>query len=175
MKNCLVMLCIGILAFILPGCTSNGVTQPTFTPLEEVSTGEPIPSDALFIDTKAIGVIDEAPHVIRYRFVNVNLNLLLDENQQALELKPETEILINLFPDVAYTGVIEQIEDTGDSITWVGYLKDVEFSELTMLYTGGTFIGHFASPEGVYEISLAGDNLYRIIKIDQTQLPGGEG
>lgn len=164
-----------VLTLSLLGCEPIGANQPTTSPSEGVSTGKPVSSNSLFIESKSVGVIDEAPYIVRYRFVQLNLDLLLDENQQALKLKPKTEIQINLFPDATYTGVIERVEDSGDAITWVGYLKDVEFSELTMVYTGGVFIGHFASPDGVYEISLAGEDLYRIVKIDQTLLPGGEG
>ena len=43
-----------------------------------------------------------------------------------------------------------------------------------MVYTGGVFIGHFASPLEVYEVSLVQDDLYRVILIDQSKFQGGE-
>ncbi len=123
----------------------------------------------LFFDTDQSGKPPSEPFIVRSRFVKVNLRLLLDENGQPRQVK---EITLNLFPDVTFTGVITGVEQSGDSVTWVGSLKDVEYSQLNMIYTGGVFIGHFASPSGVYEISMAGDDLYRIIKIDQSKLPG---
>ncbi len=82
---------------------------------------------------------------MRSRFVKINLDLLMDETGQARDVK---EIIFNLFPDVTYTGVIEQVEQSGDSISWSGYLKDVDTSYFTMVYTSGVFMGHFASPLG---------------------------
>jgi len=113
--------------------------------------------------------------VARLRFIRVNYSLLLDANGLPRPLKLGSEITINLFPDVTYTGVIEQVNDDGGVISWTGYLKDVEYSQLTMVYTSGVFIGHFASPAGVYEVSTVGDDLYRVLQIDQQKLQGGEG
>ena len=36
-------------------------------------------------------------------------------------------------------------------------------------------MGHFASPLGIYEAVIVEDDLYRVIQIDQTKFPGGEG
>jgi hypothetical protein len=85
------------------------------------------------------------------------------------------EITLNLFPDVVYTGVIQQTEVSGDSISWSGILKDVGKSYFTMVYTSGAFMGHFASPLGICEAVYVEDDLYRVIMIDQSKFPGGEG
>ena len=111
-----------------------------------------------------------APEVERFRFVRIKKKLLLDSAGQALTVN---EITINLFPDVVYVGVIDQVEQDGDGYTWVGTLKGIEDSSLFIVFTSDVFIVHAASPEGVYEVSNIGDNLYRAIKIDQTKLPGG--
>ena len=105
--------------------------------------------------------------------VRINLPLLLDENQRALDLTGAT-LQINLFPDLIYTGVIEQFDDSGASVIWNGYLQDVAYSGMTMVFTDGVFIAKFASPEGVYEVSNIGGDLYRVILIDQEKLQGGE-
>ena len=62
----------------------------------------------------------------------------------------------------------------GTVIHGSGYLKGAENSSLTMIYTGGAFIGRFTSPQGMYEVSGAGDDLYLIVEIDQTKYPGGD-
>ena len=107
--------------------------------------------------------------------VKINRSLLLDDQGQALHLAPDAEVRLNLFPDVSYTGVIERIEQQGDGYSWVGHLKNVDTSELFIVYTAGVFIGHFASPGGVYEVSSAGDDLYRIVMVDQSKLHKQEG
>jgi hypothetical protein len=132
----------------------------------------PVAMDAtLFIETEAVGTVPAEPQIIRSRFVKINLALLIDEMGQPRNVK---EITLNLFPDKVYTGVIETIKQSGDGYSWVGYLKDVEHSALTMVYTSSVFIAHFNGPMGIYEVSSAGDNLYRIIMIDQTKFPGGD-
>jgi len=106
------------------------------------------------------------PEVVRSRFVKINTELLLDNAGQAREVD---EITLNLFPDVTYVGVIDQVEQNGDGYTWVGTLKGVENSSLFIVFAGGVFIVHVASPEGVYEASNRGGDLYQIIMIP----PGG--
>jgi hypothetical protein len=51
----------------------------------------------------------------------------------------------------------------------------VENSYFTLVYTSGVFMGHFGSPLGIYEAVIVEDDLYRVIQIDQTKFPGGEG
>jgi hypothetical protein len=132
-------------------------------------------SASLFLDTGAVDAASPAPHVARSRLVKLNLSLLLADDGQPRSLALPAEIQLDLFPEVHYTGIIEQVQNEGDAISWIGHLKEIEYSELTMVYTGGIFIAHFASPQGVYEVSLMGDDVYRIIQVDQSKLEGGDG
>lgn len=173
MKSPSFVLMVGFLVFLMAGCNTRraspvGVTSnPLATQVLSQSS-----SGGLFLDTDATRELPIEPHISRARFVKVDLGQLLDEAGQAREVK---EIIFNLFPDAIYTGVIEQVEQNGDSYSWSGYLKDVETSYFTMVYTSGVFMGHFASPLGVYETVFIEDDLYRVIQIDQTKFPGGEG
>ena len=166
------------LLLTLPGCNKTETPPPT----EMSASTKAVPSEisgldapGLFLETDSTGPIENAPYIARHRFTKLNWALLIDESGQPLNLGADAEITLNLFPDVVYTGVIKQIGDDGGSISWIGYLKDIEYSEMTMVLTGGAFIAQIASPAGVYEVSLVGDDLYRVIMIDQTKLPGGEG
>lgn len=132
-----------------------------------------LPSVGLFLDGESPEPSPSSPEIARSRVVKINFPLLLDEQGRARELTGST-IPLNLFPDVNYTGVIEQIEGEDGSYTWVGHLEGVEYSVLTMLLTNGVFIANIASPQGVYEVSIIGGDLYRIVLIDQGNLPGGE-
>jgi len=147
------------MAASLYGCSAGATTM---TPTADVG---------LFVPTDAVGVAAPGPAVTRSRFVKLDWSLLLDENGQALDLPANAEITLNLFPDVTYTGVVEKIEHDGEGYSWIGHLKEVEFSSMFMVYTAGVLIGHFASPEAVYEVSNVGDDLFRIVQIDQSKLP----
>jgi len=168
MKNKYVFPCL--IVAILSGCGVRDQVLPFST-----QTTEPPLSAAgeeLFIESGEEDAPSAEPQIARSRLVRVNLDLLLDEAGQAREVR---EVMINLFPDVIYGGIITGVEPEGDGYAWTGTLEGVEFSQFFMIYTSGVFIGHFASPEGVYEVSFARKNLYRVIKIDQSLLPQVEG
>ncbi len=166
------------LLLLLAGCSRTPLQTsqliPTETP-ELQSENPPTTTAGLFLDTDDTGPVDNSPSTARYRFVKFDSSALIDENGQALDIGEQREITLNLFPDVTYTGVIVQVGEDGGAVSWSGYLKDIEYSELAIVYTAGVFFGHFASPLGIYEVSSVGDDLYRIIQIDQSRLPGGEG
>jgi hypothetical protein len=132
-----------------------------------------VPSDALFLDTEAVEPTLSALHIARSRVVKINVAALVDENGRARKQVGDT-ITLNLFPDVTYTAVIDQIEENDDSYSWTGHLRDIEYSSLIMILTGGIFIANIASPGGVYEVSNAVGDIYRVVLIDQSKLPGGE-
>lgn len=183
MKTPIYLLSLCLLISSLPACsTAKGVATAQKTEQTNTQITEKTPAmtptlpnfipDGFFIDSDVTHVFPEEPQISRSRLVEINQGQLLNGNKQSVPVK---EIKLNLFPDVTYTGVVVQIEETGDGYSWVGYLKDVEFSAMTIVYSSGVFIGNFASPLGVYEFSYVEDDLYRIIMIDQTKFPTGEG
>lgn len=166
---------------LLSGCNAKQLTatpanivEPPPTEIIPNTVQNPLTSSLLFLETESVGTPNSGKHIARYRFVKINRALLLDETNQVSMLKQNSEITLNLFPDLSYIGIIEHVEENGTDYSWSGHLKDVEYSTLTMLITGDTFIAHFASPAGVYEVSSAGEDLYQVVQIDQTKLPGGE-
>ena len=168
----LIGLC-GIL-ILSTGCSSIVPASPAPAQSSTTQPGTNT-SQALFIDTDQQGPVDNSPSIARFRFVSINLALLLDANGELLPIETPFQLPINLFPDVTYTGVITQVTQDETGAAWVGYLDGVEYSALTLVYTAGVFIMHAASPIGSYEVTNVGGDLYRIVQIDQTQLPGGEG
>ena len=132
------------------------------------------PSNALFLDTSETASLPTDVHNARSRYVKLNRALLLDQTNQPLNLPAGTEITINFFPDVTYTGVIEKVSDEGGVISWVGNLKNVEYSYFTIIYTSDVFIGNFGSPAGVYEVSHVSGDLYQVIAVDQSPFQGGD-
>ena len=115
----------------------------------------------------------DQPFVIRSQYIYVNFELLTNGEEQAQSGNFQHEIELNLFPDVSYIGVIDKIERNDDSTSWIGTIKDKELSYFYLIVSEGTFTAHIASPDGVYEVSLVSDSLYRVIQIDQSMLPDG--
>ncbi len=173
MKSPSFVLGMCLLVIVASGCGAGQASPVALSASPLATQTIPMPvSGGLFADTDITRDLPDEPHISRYRFVKLNLEQLLDETGQARNLK---EVTFNLFSDVVYTGVIEQVEQSGDSVSWSGILEGVENGYFTMVYTSGVFMGHFASPLGVYEAVFVDDDLYRVIQIDQTKFPGGEG
>lgn len=144
--------------------TTTTTAASTTTPTTTTATDEP---GALFgADGQAL---DPDPLAIRQRAVTVNLDVLLRSNGKAHDLN---RVVLNLFPDTTYTGVIIQRDEMGNGYTWVGFLEGFEVSALTMVWTGSAFAANFASPMGVYEVDSAGGGTYRIVEINQEAFPG---
>lgn len=127
---------------------------------------------ALFADTDSSA--DSAPgaYVARSRFVTVNLSLLMDENRVPRSLSTGEKVLLNLFLDKQFVGVLDRIEKTSrNSYTWFGTLENIELSQVLIVYSDGVFIANISSPQGVYEVKLVQDDLYQVIEIDQSKFP----
>ncbi len=111
---------------------------------------------------------NQPPHVVRYRYVNVNFELLPAEPATG---DGDVEVTLNLFPDANYDAIVKKVEyDPSLGTIWTGTLDGVANSHFTFLITEGVFIANIASTEGVYEVSLAGDGFYRVIEVDQSEL-----
>lgn len=150
--------------FLSTSCIS--VSEPKM--LSQETTDLP----ALFADTDF--ETDSAPgaYVARSRFVKVNISLLMDENKVPRRLTKGEKVLLNLFPDKQFVGVLDRIEETSpSSYTWFGTLENIELSQVLMVYSDGVFIANISSPQGVYEVKLMQDDLYQVIEIDQSKFP----
>ena len=168
------------LALSVAGCSDDAITSTSTTsdPATTTSIGDSTTSSTDRPDigpvlfTEANVAIPVDPTAARSRAVEVALDVLLDDQGRARDVEVVT---LNLFPDVVYTGVITGTERSGDSYSWVGYLDGIEYSSLAMVYTASVFRAQFASPAGVYAVSLVGDGIYQAILIDQKAFPQGEG
>ena len=109
------------------------------------------------------------PSVARSRYLYVNQAMLFDASGQPLNMNSLPEVTLNIFPDVAFTGVMTGLEVNQWGTSWTGNIKGRD-GYFYLVVSEGAFIAHIASPEGVYEISSAGDNLYQAIQIDQSVL-----
>ena len=127
-------------------------------------------SSDLFADAGPAALADAGRSAVRARLVTVNVGMLLDERGRARDVSAVPEVSLNLFPDASYTGVITQVSSPdADTYSWSGTLKDVTGGYFFLVSSGGAFIAHVASTQGIYEVSSAGNGQYRVIQIDQSK------
>jgi hypothetical protein len=131
-------------------------------PVAQAQSGAP----ELFSDAGAAATAVEPAHVMRSRLVHVNVGLL----EGALNASVRPEITLNLFGDARFTGVVHTVEQNfSGGKTWTGRLKE-DNGLFFLVANEGAFVAHVASRKGTYEVSLAGENLYKVVQIDQSKL-----
>ena len=83
---------------------------------------------------------------------------------------PQT-IVLNLFDDVVFTGIVEHVEPTSSGHVLWGRLDGVELGTMTLVVNGSVVVGTVRTPDAVYAIRTAGDGVYVIRQIDESSLP----
>ena len=84
--------------------------------------------------------------------------------------KPQT-LVLNLFDDVVFTGMVEHIEPTASGHALWGTLDGVELGTMTLVVNGSVVVGTVRTPDAVYSIRTAGNGTYVIRQIDESTLP----
>ena len=146
-------------AILLGACARSGAAMQGARPLLAQADNALLPPPASAAE-------------VRSRPVTIDRSQLLDEHGSPLPVDGSRRITLNLFPDVSYTGILEQVQQDGGTITWMGRLDGVPNGQFSIVWTAGVFAGHFASPAGICELSNVRGDLYRVIQIDQHKLPG---
>ena len=85
-------------------------------------------------------------------------------------IKPKT-LVLNLFDDVVFTGIVEHVERTSSGHALWGRLDGVELGTMTLVVNGSVVAGTVRTPGAVYTIRTAGDGTYVIRQIDESSLP----
>lgn len=109
-------------------------------------------------------------YVARSRFVTANVNMLFDASSEPRNKASLSEISLNVFPNARFTGVVNRVWSDRWGSYWTGRLKSVPGGYFYIVVSDNTLIAHVASAEkGVYEISWAGNGIYKSIQIDQSK------
>ena len=80
-------------------------------------------------------------------------------------------LVLNLFHDVVYTGIVEYVEPTASGHALWGKLDGVGLGTMTLVVNGSVVVGTVRTPEAVFTIRTAGDGTYVIRQIDESSLP----
>ena len=165
----------------------DGPSTPAPTPTP-VSTLPAVPSARVLGETLAGGLFwevegDPPPsgnvETLASRLVGIDFGQLaqvtappIDSKNSATGSSPTAQLLVlNLFDDVVFTGIVEHIERTSSGHALRGRLEGVDWGTFTLVVSGGIVVGTVRTPEGVYEIRTVGVGTYVIRQIDESSLP----
>ena len=84
---------------------------------------------------------------------------------------PPQTLVLNLFDDVVFTGIVEYVERTSSGHALWGSLDGVELGTLTLVVNGSIVVGTVRTLDAVYSIRTAGDGTYVIRQINESSLP----
>lgn len=126
-------------------------------------------SQELFSNPRGLDYLDIKPTEKRTSLVNVNFSMLFDANGKALDAKQLPTVTLNLFSDAVFTGVVKNVVQDQFGTTWAGQLDGYQGGYFTVTVVEGVMVTHVASPTGVFEVSTAGNGLYKVIEIDQSK------
>ena len=168
-----------------PTSTPNGTSTPTPTPTPTVPTA---PSNGDARKAQPGGLFSEgegdpppSPDVetLASRLVGIDFGQLArvtkppDGSKTRTVGKPPTPqtLVLNLFDDVVFTGIVEHVEPTSSGRVLWGRLDGVELGTMTLVVNGSVVAGTVRTPEAVYTIRTVGDGKYVIRQIDESTLP----
>ena len=168
-----------------PTSTPNDTSPPTPTPTPTVPTA-PSNGDAgkaqpggLFSEVKGDPPPSSGVETLASRLVEIDFGQLArvteppDGPKTRTVGKPATPqtLVLNLFDDVVFTGIVEHVEPTSSGHALWGRLDGVELGTMTLVVNGSVVVGTVRTPDAVYTIRTAGDGAYVIRQIDESSLP----
>jgi hypothetical protein len=115
--------------------------------------------------------------LIRERFVQVDLGQFMptfDAESPDSQPEPKT-VALDLFEDVQLDVVLDRLDAVSSrpgSLIWLGHVKGVEGSDVTLVARGQAVQGVVHMPTGrQFEIAYAGDGVHRVVETDISGFP----
>lgn len=114
----------------------------------------------------------EAPEIIRARLVTVNFDLLGGDAVTEGDFQSGSTLTLNLFDDIVFVAVLERVDIVSPgSLSWIGHLKDVEGSRVTLVVAEEVLIGDITFPGSMYRVRYTEEGIHVIQEIDPTTFP----
>ena len=160
-------------------------TSPPPTPTPAVSSEPPIVDDneaqagGLFSEVEGDPPLSTDVEILASRLVGIDFGQIAQITNPPIDPKdsvtgtpptPHT-LVLNLFDDVVFTGIVEHVEPTASGHALWGSLQGVELGTMTLVVNGKIVVGTVRTPDAVYSIRTAGDGKYVIRQIDESSLP----
>ena len=163
----------------------DGISTSTPTPVSTVpmAPSERAPEEALagglFSEAEGGATPSTGVETLDSRLVGIDFGQLAQVTKPPISPKdPATAksstyqaLVLNLFDDVVFTGIVEDVEATSAGHALWGRLDGVGLGTFTLVVNGRVVIGTVRTPDAVYTIRTAGDGTYVIRQIDESSLP----
>ena len=163
----------------------DGISTSTPTPVSTVPKApserapEEAPAGGLFSEAEGGATPSTGVETLDSRLVGIDFGQLaqvtnpsISSKDSATETSPTPQTLVlNLFDDVVFTGIVEHVEPTSSGHALQGRLDGVGLGTFTLVVNGRVVIGTVRTPDAVYTIRTAGDGTYVIHQIDESSLP----
>lgn len=136
-----------------------------FSGLNQATATEP-GEQALFTETDSnlSEKQPQSPTVMRWRYASLNW--------AALDRLAETRtLLVNFFPDAAFTFVLDRVENANESTTYVGGMRELAQSTVVLTVFGSCVQLNLYAPDAVYSARCGEDDLYLVSQIDPSAIP----
>ena len=170
-----------------PGDTSTPYPTPIPVPIVPTAPLNPVPDEApeggLFSEVGGASPTSTGVETISRRVVGIDFTQLTEVTESPVgpkdlitvkPVQPQT-LVLNLFDDVVFTGLVEQVEPTSSGHALRGKLEGVELGTFTLAVNGSVVVGTVRTHERVYTIRTVGVGTYVIRQIDESSLlPLGE-
>ena len=168
-----------------PTSAPNGTSTPTPTPTPTVPTA-PSNGDArkaqpggLFSEVEGDPPPSPGVETLASRLVGIDFGQLArvtkppdgPKTRAAGETATPHTLVLNLFDNVVFTGIVEHVEPTASGHALWGGLEGVELGTMTLVVNGSVVVGTVRTPDAVYTIRTAAGGAYVVRQIDESSLP----
>jgi hypothetical protein len=123
----------------------------------------------LFSESISIISLPRGAEIARVRQVNPDIALLTERISEIgkSSVTPQS-ITLNLFEDTQFIADLAHVNATSTGMAWIGRLRGVDFSQVTLVVSGNIVSGNIVSPSGSYHIRPVSEGVHEIQQIDTT-------
>lgn len=121
----------------------------------------------LFHDAEQVSLREVSPTIAKRRSVRINETAL-----QAART-PGAKLLLNLFPENAYVGIVDSVHERGElDYTLAGHLEGEEFSSFVLVAKNDVVVINIRpGNEGLIQVRYVAAGLHEVQKVDERQFP----
>ncbi|MBT5548879.1 MAG: hypothetical protein HOJ79_00230 [Nitrospina sp.] len=140
----------------------------------EIDLLEPLPP-YLFMTAENVADIQarQSPMIVRSRLVIIDFTLLPGPEENFIaEPDGEIQLILNIFPGVEFTALIQKIEkNRSGSYSWYGTLKDIPMSQVVLVVNHNRVTGNISKPNFTYQVRHINDGIHAVYEIDPSKFP----
>lgn len=130
----------------------------------------PIEGEAI----RAVPATQADPLTMRRRRVAIDFEMLRSARAAANRGSgPLATLNLNLFEDIAFTGIVEKAEPTSSGYALLGRIRGVALGTMVLVINGEVVAGTIRMPGATFRIRSDGKGAYSVSQVDLSKLPRG--